>query len=167
MTHGSYNVLFICSGNSARSIFAETLLRDMGGARFRAYSAGTRPESGLNPLAVEMLRRKGHVVDTLHAKGVEAFQGEGAPVFDFVFTVCDISREECPAWPGQPISAHWSMEDPAAVTGSEAERMLAFQQAYGMLRNRIAAFVALPVGTLDRASLQAQVERIGTDGTPA
>ena len=163
MTDGKYNVLFICVGNSARSIFAEALLRQIGGARFNAYSAGTRPFSQLNLIAVEMLVAKGHDVSQLRAKTVAEFQGADAPRMDFVFTVCDLAaNEDCPPWPGQPVSAHWGMPDPVKAAGTEAERRLAFQQAYGALKHRIAAFAALPFETLDRMSLQRAVDEIGT-----
>jgi arsenate reductase len=166
MADRRYLVLFICTGNSARSIFAETLLREMAGDRFEVFSAGTRPQSELNPMAVEMLRAKGHDVSGLRSKNLTGFQGEGAPVFDFVFTVCDrAANEACPPWPGQPMSAHWSTPDPVKATGTEAERMLAFQNAYGMLRNRILAFTALPLDTLDRISLQRALDGIATGET--
>lgn len=156
-----YNVLFICTGNSARSVFAESLLRSEGGDRFNAFSAGTRPRSELNPLAVEVLRAKGHSVAELRAKNVQEFMGEDAPGLDFVFTVCDqAANEDCPAWDGQPISAHWGMPDPVKAVGTEAEKSLAFQQAYGVLRNRITAFASLPFGQLDRISLQSAVDEI-------
>ncbi|WP_135502627.1 helix-turn-helix domain-containing protein [Roseovarius aestuariivivens] len=161
MTDRKYNVLFICTGNSARSIFAETILRDVAGDRFRAYSAGTRPYSELNPFALEVLRTKGHDISGLRAKNVSEFSTEGAPQLDFVFTVCNqAANEECPAWDGQPISAHWGMPDPVKATGTDAEKSLAFQHAYGALRNRILAFTALPLDTLDRVSLQAAVDDI-------
>ena len=162
MSSEKFNVLFICTGNSARSIFAETILRDMAGDRFEVFSAGTKPYSELNPMAVDVLRRKGHDVSSLRAKNVQAFMGGDAPKFDFVFTVCDqAANEDCPAWSGQPISAHWGMVDPVKATGSDAERSLAFQAAYGALRNRISAFTALPMTTLDRISLQKAVDEIG------
>jgi arsenate reductase len=166
MPHDRYKVLFICTGNSARSIFAETLLREMAGDRFEVFSAGTQPQSALNPMAVEMLRMKGHETSGLRSKNLSEFQGAGAPVFDFVFTVCDrAANEACPPWPGQPMSAHWSTPDPVKAQGTEAERMLAFQSAYGMLRNRILAFTALPLGTLDRISLQRALDGIaGAEG---
>ena len=161
MTDTTYDVLFICTGNSARSIFAECLLRDAGNDRFNVYSAGTRPSSELNPFAVEVLRAKGHDVETLRSKNVSEFIGEDAPQFDFVFTVCDqAANEECPAWEGQPISGHWGMPDPVKVAGTEAEKSLAFQQAYGTLKNRIRAFSALPIQQLDRISLQKAVDDI-------
>lgn len=156
-----HRVLFICTGNSARSIFAESILRNVAGDRFVVHSAGTRPQSELNPLALQMLRSKGYDTSNLRAKNISEFQEQGTPPFDFVFTVCDrAANEACPPWPGQPISAHWSTPDPVRAEGTEAERMLAFQQAYGMLRNRILAFAALPIDTLDRITLQHAVDDI-------
>lgn len=160
----TWNVLFVCSGNSARSIFAETILRDWAGDRFNVFSAGTRPQSTLNPFAVELLRAKGHDTGALRAKHVSEFQEQSAPQMDFVFTVCDTAaNEECPPWPGQPITGHWGQPDPVAATGTEAEKRLAFQQAYGGLKHRIKAFAALPVDTLDRASLQRQIDDIARE----
>ena len=168
MTDRKYSVLFICTGNSARSIFAETILRDHAGDRFEVHSAGTRPRSDLNPIALEVLRTKGHDVSDLRAKTIAEFQGPDAPPLDFVFTVCNqAANEECPAWEGQPITAHWGMPDPVKATGSKAQRMLAFQQAYGMLRNRILAFAALPIASLDRMSLQKALDDIAYDGQDA
>jgi ArsR family transcriptional regulator, arsenate/arsenite/antimonite-responsive transcriptional repressor / arsenate reductase (thioredoxin) len=162
MSDRTYSVLFICTGNSARSIFAESILRKMAGDRFEVFSAGTRPQSELNPMAVEMLRSKGHDISGLRAKNVSEFQGADAAKLDFVFTVCDrAANEECPPWPGQPMSAHWSTPDPVKAEGTDAERMLAFQHAYGSLHNRIAAFTALPLTTLDRISLQHALDDIG------
>lgn len=162
MPDQKFNVLFICTGNSARSIFAESILRHDAGDRFNAYSAGTTPRSELNPYAIEMLEARGMDVSTLRAKHVSEFQGEGAPQLDFVFTVCDLAaNEECPSWHGQPISAHWGLPDPVKATGTVAEKKLAFQQTFGAMRNRITAFAALPLGTLDRASLQHKVDAIG------
>ncbi|MDE9450476.1 helix-turn-helix domain-containing protein [Aliiroseovarius sp. Z3] len=162
MTDRKYNVLFICTGNSARSIFAEAILRKEAGDRFNAYSAGTKPYSELNPFALEVLEQKGHDISVLNAKNVAAVQGNDAPDFDFVFTVCDhAANEDCPAWTGQPVSAHWGMLDPVKVDGSSAEKSLAFQHAYGALRNRIIAFAALPFASLDRISLQKVVDEIG------
>lgn len=156
-----YNVLFICTGNSARSIIAECLLRSVGGGRFDVYSAGTLPSSRLNPFALEVLRSKGHDLSGLRAKNLGEFMGADAPRFDFVFTVCDqAANEECPTWEGQPISGHWGMPDPVKAEGTEAERGLAFQQAYGTLKNRILAFAALPLAELDRISLQNAVDDI-------
>ncbi len=165
-----YNVLFICTGNSARSIFAESILRKEAGDRFTVYSAGTKPQSELNPFALQVLNQKGHDVSVLRAKNVSELQGEDAPVFDFVFTVCDrAANEDCPAWPGQPVSAHWGLPDPVKALGTDAEKSLAFQQAYGALRNRVLAFSALPLASLDRISLQRAVDDIGRthSGEPA
>ncbi|MCL7407896.1 helix-turn-helix domain-containing protein [Marivivens donghaensis] len=157
-----YTVLFICTGNSARSIFAETILRDLGGDRFNVYSAGTKPYSELNPFALEVLGTKGHDTSQLRAKNVSEFTGPNAPDLDFVFTVCNqAANEECPAWDGQPISGHWGMPDPVKATGTDAEKSLAFQEAYGALRNRIEQFIALPITTLDRIALQKAVDTIG------
>lgn len=161
MTQTTYNVLFICSGNSARSIFAEALLRDLGGARFNVYSAGTKPMSELNPYAIELLRMNGHETGSLRSKNVAEFQGAGAPDMDFVFTVCDTAaNEDCPPWPGQPVTGHWGLPDPVKVQGTEAERSLAFAQTYGAMRRRVQAFAALPIAQLDRLSLQARVDDI-------
>lgn len=162
MSDRKYNVLFICTGNSARSIFAEAILRELGGTRFNAFSAGTKHYSELNPFAVEMLKSKDIATDDLRSKNVDEFQGEDAPKMDFVFTVCDrAANEECPAWQGQPISAHWGLPDPVRATGTEAEKRLAFQQTYAMMRHRIMAFAALPFDALDRVSLQNKVDDIG------
>ncbi len=161
MADRKYKVLFICTGNSARSIFAETLLRAIGGDRFEVHSAGTRPYSELNPTALQVLQDKGHEVSDLRSKNISEFQGEAAPRLDFVFTVCDrAANEECPPWPGQPVTGHWGQPDPVKAEGNVAERLLAFQQVYGALRNRIMGFAALPIATLDRTSLQAQIDDI-------
>ena len=161
MPERRFRVLFICTGNSARSIFAESILRDMAGDRFEVFSAGTKSQSALNPMALDMLRGKGFDISGLRSKHVSEFQGADVPDFDFVFTVCDrAANEACPPWPGQPMSAHWSTPDPVKASGTQAERMLAFQHAFGMLRNRIAAFAALPLDTLDRISLQHALDDI-------
>lgn len=162
MTDRKYKVLFICTGNSARSIFAESILRKMGGDRFEAHSAGTRPNSELNPFALEVLAQNGHDLSPLRAKHVAEYTGPDAPRFDFVFTVCNrAANEECPAWEGQPVTAHWGMPDPVKVEGTAAEKALAFRQAYGALLNRIRAFAALPFDALDRIALQRAVDDIG------
>ncbi|MCZ8152250.1 MAG: metalloregulator ArsR/SmtB family transcription factor [Rhodobacteraceae bacterium] len=159
-----FDVLFICSGNSARSIFAEALLRDLGKGKFQAFSAGTRPNSDLNPIALDVLRRNGHDVAGLRSKHISEFQQPGAIVMDFVFTVCDAAAaEECPPWPGQPITGHWGLPDPVKVSGTDAEKALVFAQTYAALRRRITAFVALPFESLSRLSLQSRVDAIGTD----
>jgi protein-tyrosine-phosphatase/DNA-binding transcriptional ArsR family regulator len=164
MRDTDFDVLFICSGNSARSIFAEVLLRDLGQGKFQAFSAGTRPNSDLNPFALDVLRRNGHDITGLRSKHVSEFQKPGSIVMDFVFTVCDTSAmEECPPWPGQPITGHWGMPDPVKATGTDAERALVFAQTYAALRRRIMAFVALPFESLSQLSLQSRVDAIGSD----
>ncbi|WP_420916473.1 ArsR family transcriptional regulator [Pseudophaeobacter leonis] len=160
-------VLFICTGNAARSIMAESLLNRLGEGRFQAYSAGTHPGTGPNtgpsPRVLSLLAEKGYDTSSLSSKTLATFSGPDAEKMDFIFTVCDhAANEECPAWPGQPMSAHWGMPDPLQVTGSEAVRSLALQQSYGLLKRRITAFAALPFDTLDRISLQHQSDAIGT-----
>lgn len=168
MRDPDFVVLFICSGNSARSIFAEALLRDLGRGKFRAHSAGTRPNTQLNPFALEVLSRNGHDISGLRAKHISEFQRPEAPVMDFVFTVCDTAAaEECPPWPGQPITGHWGLPDPVKAVGTEAEKALVFAQTYAALRRRIAAFVELPFASLSRISLQARVDAIGADAATA
>lgn len=163
MGETSWNVLFICTGNSARSIFAEALLRDLGKGKFQAYSAGVRPGTKLNPFALDVLTRNKHDTKGLRSKHIAEFQQPGAPVMDFVFTVCDTAAaEECPPWPGQPITGHWGLPDPVKATGTDAEKALVFAQTYGALRRRISAFVDLPFSSLDRLSLQRRVEAIDT-----
>lgn len=157
-----FDVLFICTGNSARSIFAEALLRDLGKGKFQAFSAGTKPGSDLNPFALEILRRNGHDISPLRSKHISEFQQPASPVMDFVFTVCDLSAaEECPPWPGQPITGHWGLPDPVKATGTGAEKALIFAQTYSALRRRITAFIELPFASLSRMSLQASVDAIG------
>jgi arsenate reductase len=162
MTDRKYNVLFICVGNSARSIFAESILRKSAGDRFNAFSAGTRPGTQLNPFAVRVLKDKGHDISVLRSKDVTVFSGPNAPHFDFVFTVCDqAANEECPAWDGQPVTGHWGMPDPVKAEGTDAEKALAFQQAYGALKHRIDLFTALNVESLGRIAIQQAVDDIG------
>lgn len=159
-----FDVLFICSGNSARSIFAEALLRDLGKGKFQAFSAGLRPNSELNPFALEILKRNGHDTSGLRSKHISEFQRPESIVMDFVFTVCDTAAaEECPPWPGQPITGHWGMPDPVKAAGTDAERALVFAQTYAALRRRIMAFVELPFESLSRLSLQSRVDSIGSD----
>lgn len=167
MTERNVNVLFLCTGNTARSILAECILRAQGEGRFTAYSAGSRPKGAVNPLTLKTLAAHGIVVDGVRSKSWEEFAQPGAPKMDFVFTVCDSAAgEACPLWPGQPITAHWGIEDPASVEGTEIEKERAFNQAYRYLKNRIGAFVALPIGSLDRMHLSQSVTRIGRmDGT--
>ena len=168
MRDTDFDVLFICSGNSARSIFAEALLRDLGKGKFQAFSAGTRPGSELNPFALEILKRNGHDVTGLRAKHLSEFQQPDSIKMDFVFTVCDTAAaEECPPWPGQPITGHWGLADPVKAVGTDAEKALVFAQTYGALKRRIAAFVELPFESLTRIALQTQVDGIAHDSEPA
>jgi protein-tyrosine-phosphatase/DNA-binding transcriptional ArsR family regulator len=162
MTDRPWNVLFICSGNSARSIFAEALLREAGKGRFNAFSAGTKPGTTLNPHAVEVLARAGLDVSGLRSKHVTEFERADAPRMDFVFTVCDTAAaEECSPWPGQPLTAHWGVPDPVKATGTEGEKALAFATAFATLRRRILAFAALPMAELEKVALQGQLDQIG------
>ena len=162
MPERPWNVLFICSGNSARSILAEAILRDAGQGRFNAFSAGTRPGTELNPHAVEMLARAGLDVTGLRSKHVTEFEAADAPRMDFVFTVCDTAAaEECAPWPGQPLTAHWGVPDPVKATGTEGEQSLAFSTAFAALRRRILAFAALPMAELEKVALQGQLDQIG------
>ncbi len=165
MQDRKFNALFICTGNSARSIFAEALLRDIAPDKFNVYSAGTRAKTELNPYAVEVLDRNGLDTSALRAKTVEEFQAEDAPKMDFVFTVCDrAANEECPPWQGQPLTAHWGLPDPVKVDGTDAEKALAFKTTFGQMRRRILAFAALPFDALDRLSLQRHLDEIGQSG---
>ena len=158
------NVLFLCTGNSARSILAESILNAEGAGRFRAFSAGSQPQGAPNPHAIALLRNLDHDVSALRSKSWDEFAAPGAPQMDFIFTVCDnAAGETCPLWPGQPMSAHWGLPDPAAVTGSEAEIAAAFAQTYRMLLRRISVFVNLPLETLDSLSLKRDLDAIGTD----
>lgn len=167
MLDTDFDVLFICSGNSARSIFAEALLRDLGKGKFQSFSAGTRPNTDLNPFALEILDRNGHDISGLRSKHISEFQAPDSIVMDFVFTVCDTAAaEECPPWPGQPITGHWGLADPVKATGTEAEKALIFAQTYAALRRRIMAFVELPFESLSRMSLQSSIDDIGTE-TPS
>jgi len=160
------NVLFLCTGNSARSILAESILNREGMGRFRAYSAGSMPAGTVNPLALNLLRKLNYEVSSLRSKSWEEFAG--APKLDFVFTVCDnAANEVCPIWPGQPMTAHWGLPDPASVQGTEAEKAFAFDDAYRMLNQRISIFVNLPLESLNKLSLQKQLDAIGKAGSPA
>jgi arsenate reductase (thioredoxin) len=157
-----YNVLFLCTGNSARSILAECILNREGKGRFRAFSAGSHPKGQIHPFAIDLLKKLNHGTAGLRSKDWEEFAAPGAPVMDFVFTVCDnAANEVCPVWPGQPMTAHWGLPDPAAVEGTEAERHLAFADAYRMLLNRISVFTSLPMKSLDRLALQKRLDEIG------
>ncbi|MGA7673873.1 MAG: arsenate reductase ArsC [Rhizomicrobium sp.] len=158
----SYNILFLCTGNSARSILAESFLNAEGRGRFRAFSAGSFPKGAINPLSLALLRQIGLSTDGLRSKSWDEFAVPGAPQMDFVFTVCDqAAGEVCPVWPGQPVSAHWGIPDPAAVEGTEAEKMQAFREALRMLGNRIRIFTELPFDKLDRIRLKARLDDIG------
>ena len=164
MTEKTYGVLFLCTGNSARSILAECVLNRLGRGKFRAYSAGSFPKGEVHPLALELLRRQGYSVDQLRSKSWDEFAVSGAPELDFVFTVCDnAANETCPIWPGQPMTAHWRLPDPAAAEGNEVERRLAFVETLRMLNNRIGTFVNLPIKSLDKLSLQKRLHEIGRD----
>ena len=157
-----FNVLFLCTGNSARSILAEAILNREGKGKFVAYSAGSQPKGSVHPFAIELLKKLNHPTEHLRSKSWDEFAGRGAPEMDFVFTVCDNAASEvCPVWPGQPMTAHWGVPDPAAAEGSEAERRLAFADAYRQLSNRISIFTSLPIASLDRLSLQRRLEDIG------
>ncbi|WP_420562106.1 arsenate reductase ArsC [Thalassobaculum sp.] len=157
-----YNVLFLCTGNSARSILAEAILQREGMGRFRAFSAGSHPKGEVHPFALDLLTRQNHPVDGLRSKSWDEFAAPGAPEMHFVFTVCDdAAAETCPVWPGQPMTAHWGVPDPAAATGTEAERRLAFSEAYRMLNNRISIFVNLPLNAIDNLALKRRLAELG------
>ena len=158
----NYNVLFLCTGNSARSIMAECLLNRLGKKRFNAYSAGSMPKGEVHPMALQVLKRQNYMIDSLRSKSWDEFTGEGAPELNFVFTLCDNAKNEvCPVWPGQPMTAHWGLPDPAALKGSETEQMVAFNEAMRMLTNRIDIFISLPMESLDRLTLQKRLDEIG------
>lgn len=160
--HAPFNVLFLCTGNSARSILAESLMRHWGGNRFRAFSAGSFPKGEVHPLAVELLHSLRLPTEGLRSKSWDEFAEPGAPKLDFVFTVCDqAANEPCPIWPGQPVTAHWGVPDPAAIEGSELERHQAFRDAFKVLENRIKVFASLRMEALDRLALGREVARIG------
>ncbi len=157
-----FHVLFLCTGNSARSILAEAIMNREGNGRFIGHSAGSRPTGAPNPFALSLLQREGFDKSFARSKSWDEFGAPGAPKLDFVFTVCDsAAAEECPYWPGQPVSAHWGLPDPAAVQGSDAEKALAFADTYRALNRRIQAFAALPFATLDALTLKARLTEIG------
>ena len=170
-----YNVLFLCTGNSARSLIAEAVMNREGIGKFRGYSAGATPAGAAHPYNIDLLHWLNHDTSQLRSKSWDEFAGPDAPQMDFVFTVCDnAAQEECPYWPGQPMTAHWGLPDPAAAEGTEAEKRLAFADTYRMLRNRISIFVNLPLHTLDAFALQKHLDQIGAaepaleeDGSPA
>ncbi|MGH6941804.1 arsenate reductase ArsC [Hypericibacter sp.] len=162
MVEPIFNVLFLCTGNSVRSILAESILNREGLGRFKAFSAGSQPKGQVHPYAIDLLGRLNYPTAELRSKSWDEFAAAGAPALDFVFTVCDnAANEVCPIWPGQPMTAHWGVPDPAAVKGSEIARRLALADCYRMLSNRISVFAHLPVRSLDRLSLQKRLEEIG------
>jgi arsenate reductase (thioredoxin) len=167
MSDRIYNVLFLCTGNTARSILAESILRKDGHRNFRAFSAGSQPKGTVNPFAIKVLNRLDYPTDDLRSKSWEEFARADTPVMDFVFTVCDnAAGESCPIWPGQPMTAHWGIEDPAAVEGTDIEKEAAFVAAFRYLKNRIAAFTSLPLESIDQLSLGARLRDIGrSDGS--
>lgn len=162
MAQTTYNVLFLCTGNSARSIMAEALLNTLGQGRFKAYSAGSFPAGKVNPLAIEWVQSTGYPVDQLRSKNWDEYAGPGAPRMDFVFTVCDkAAGESCPVWPGHPVSAHWGFEDPAAEQGPDAKKRETFEKVFKEIKRRIQIFIALPIDRIDRMSLQSELHSIG------
>jgi protein-tyrosine-phosphatase len=157
-----YNVLFLCTGNSARSIMAEAIMNRFGAPKFKAFSAGSMPKGEVNPHTITLLKTLNYKTDAYRSKNWEEFAQAGAPQLDFVFTVCDnAANEACPVWPGQPMSAHWGVPDPAAAQGSDAVVAQAFADAFRMLQNRITIFCALPISGLDRLTLQKKIDDIG------
>jgi protein-tyrosine-phosphatase len=162
MAVSTQNVLFLCTGNSARSIMAEALLNHWGRGRYRAFSAGSHPKGRVHPITIDLLQRLKLPTGELHSKDWEEFARPGAPVMDFVFTVCDLAAGEvCPVWPGHPISAHWGFPDPAAFDGAEAEQRVVFGDVFRQIENRIKIFVALPIERLSRLAIKEEVDRIG------
>ncbi len=162
MTDHAFNVLFLCTGNSARSILAESILRKDGAGRFAAFSAGSHPKRSINPFALKVLASYNYPADGFRSKSWDEFATPGAPRMDFVFTVCDSAAgEACPVWPGQPMTAHWGIEDPAAVEGTDIEKERAFVTAFRYLRNRISIFANLPIRSLDKMALGAKLREIG------
>jgi arsenate reductase (thioredoxin) len=157
-----FNVLFLCTGNSARSIIAESILRKDGAGRFHAFSAGSRPKGAVNPFALKVLDSYGYPTDGFRSKSWDEFAASGAPAMDFVFTVCDTAAAEtCPVWPGHPMTAHWGIEDPAAAVGTDIQKEAAFVLATRYLKNRISIFISLPIRSLDKISLNAKLREIG------
>lgn len=162
MSETPHNVLFLCTGNSARSILAEAILNRVGQGRFKAFSAGSQPKGQVHTYALDLLKSLNHDISFARSKNWEEFAVPGAPEMNFVFTVCDnAAAESCPVWPGQPMTAHWGVPDPAAAEGTEAEKRLAFADVYRMLNNRISIFTSLPMDTLDRLALQKRLDEIG------
>jgi protein-tyrosine-phosphatase len=161
-TQRIFNVLFLCTGNSARSILAESILNRVGAGRFKAFSAGSHPKGQVHPYVIDLLTKLNYPTAGLRSKSWDEFAAPGAPALDFVFTVCDnAANEVCPIWPGQPMTAHWGLPDPVVAEGTEVERRLAFAEAYRMLSNRIGIFANLPLKSLDKLSLQRRLDEIG------
>jgi arsenate reductase len=162
MAQKVFNVLFLCTGNSARSILAEGLMNQWGRGKFRAFSAGSHPKGQVHPIALELLKKMNMSTEGLRSKSWDEFAVPGAPALDFVFTVCDnAAAEVCPYWPGQPMTAHWGVPDPAAIEGSDVEKWVAFRTAFKLLDNRIKIFTSLPLASLDRIKLQERLDSIG------
>lgn len=162
MSEKVYNVLFLCTGNSARSIMAEKLMEHWGKGKFKAYSAGSHPNGKVNPFAIQTIKSHGLSAEGLRSKSWDEFAVEGAPHLDFVFTVCDnAAGEVCPYWPGQPMTAHWGVEDPAAVEGTDEEKLEAFRKISGYLQSRIKLFAALPISKLDSMRIKEEIDTIG------
>jgi protein-tyrosine-phosphatase len=160
----AFNILFLCTGNSARSILAEAIMNQLGRGLFRGYSAGSFPKGDVHPMALDLLQKSGHEITGLRSKSWDEFSSADAPQIDFVFTVCDnAANEVCPIWPGKPMTAHWGLPDPAAVVENEVEQRLAFAETYKMLTNRIRAFISLPIEALDEMTLQNRLRAIGKD----
>lgn len=168
MSDRPYSVLFLCTGNSARSILAESLVNHWGRGKFRGFSAGSHPKGQVHPLAVELLHRMNLPTESLRSKSWDEFAAPGAPPLDFIFTVCDnAAGEVCPVWPGKPMTAHWGIADPAAVEGTGAEKAFAFRKAFKEMEARIKLFTSLPIGSLDSMRLQARLREIGKSGVAA
>ncbi|MCO5066938.1 MAG: arsenate reductase ArsC [Rhizobiaceae bacterium] len=162
MTDQPLNVLFLCTGNSARSVMAEAILNRLGAGRFKAYSAGSHPKGQVHPYTIQLLKSLNYDTSFARSKPWDEFAAPDAPKMDFVFTVCDdAAGETCPVWPGQPMTAHWGVPDPAAAEGTDAEKHLAFAEAFRMLNNRISIFVSLPMKAIDKLSLQKHLDEIG------
>lgn len=162
MSSRPFNVLFLCTGNSARSIIAEALINHWGRGRFLGYSAGSHPKGQVHPIALALLKKMNLPTEGMRSKSWDEFAAKGAPPLDFVFTVCDnAAGEVCPYWPGQPMTAHWGVEDPAAVEGPDVDKWLAFRKTFSQLENRIKVFTSLPLATLDRVKLQERLNEIG------
>lgn len=163
-----YNILFLCTGNSARSVLGEAIVNNLGGGRFKGFSAGSQPKGAVHPYTLGLLHGLGLPTAELFSKSWDLYAVAGAPRMDFIFTVCDSAAgEACPVWPGQPMTAHWGMPDPASVEGSEVEKRAAFRSAYAALENRIRPFLSLPLDSLDRMTLQSRLNAIGRQAPAA